>query len=94
MFDAEVRATDSPAAQLRAMSALLRRAARRIDPAADRLDGDDWVAFLDAGDPAVAFAPEAARVLRESLYRPDASTDDVAVLRPVARARFIEWMSR
>ena len=94
LFDAEVNAGDAPAVQLRAMSALLRRAARGIDPGADRLQGEAWADFLDAGKPAVVFGPDAARVLMEAMYRPDATAADADRVRAIARARFIEWMSR
>ena len=40
LFDEAVARGGTPAEQVAAMSELLRRAARRIDPAADRLEGD------------------------------------------------------
>ena len=48
IFDAALDAADTPSAQVAAMSELLRRAARRRDPAADRLHGEAWLEFLDA----------------------------------------------
>lgn len=48
IFDAALDAADTPSAQVAAMSELLRRAARRRDPAADRLQGEAWLEFLDA----------------------------------------------
>ena len=46
LFDEACR--DLPAsAQIAAMSELLRRAARKLDKHADRLQGEDWLRFLD-----------------------------------------------
>ena len=47
IFDQALAAADTPSAQVAAMSELLRRAARRRDPQADRLHGDAWLQFLD-----------------------------------------------
>jgi len=49
IFDQMLAAVDTPSAQVAAMSELLRRAGRRRDPAADRLQGDAWLEFLDGG---------------------------------------------
>ena len=49
IFDQMLAAADTPSAQVAAMSELLRRAGRRRDPAADRLQGDAWLEFLDGG---------------------------------------------
>lgn len=49
IFDQTLAAADTPSAQVAAMSELLRRAGRRRDPAADRLEGDAWLEFLDGG---------------------------------------------
>ncbi|HSR64326.1 MAG TPA: DUF4381 family protein, partial [Xanthomonadaceae bacterium] len=51
LFDAAVAAAATPVARVAAISELLRRAARRIDPAADKLLGDDWLRFLDRDAP-------------------------------------------
>ena len=50
IFDQMLAASDTPSAQVAAMSELLRRAGRRRDPAADRLQGDAWLEFLDGGN--------------------------------------------
>src|SRR3546814_5021776 len=47
LFDERLHAANTPVERVAAMSELLRRAARRRDPAADRLQGDAWLAFLD-----------------------------------------------
>ncbi|HEY0662688.1 MAG TPA: DUF4381 family protein [Lysobacter sp.] len=90
--DALARAEGSPA-QIAAMSELLRRAARRRDRDADRLQGDAWLAFLDAEGKQRAFSEGAGRLLLEGGFRRDADPRDVAALRELARARFLEWMA-
>lgn len=47
VFDEALARAPTPAAEVAAMSELLRRAARRRDPAADTLDGEAWLRFLD-----------------------------------------------
>ena len=92
MFDEAVAAASTPTARVAAMSELLRRAARRRDPAADALDGDDWLRFLDAGLPRPAFTEGAGALLRDGAFRPAADPDEVEALRELARARFLAWM--
>lgn len=94
LFDAAVANADTPVAQVAAMSELLRRAARRRDPGADRLQGEAWLAFLDAGARTRLFAGEAGRLLLEGGFRRDADATAVAELRRLARARYLEWMAR
>lgn len=91
LFDDAVGAATTPAARVAAISELLRRAARRRDPAADRLDGSEWLAFLDArGTP--LFEGEPGRLLLEGGYRRDVEATGVEQLRVAARRRFLEWM--
>lgn len=92
-FDATVQQADSPAAQVAAMSELLRRAARRHDDQADRYTGDAWLQFLDTGLKRPVFAGGAGRLLLEGAFRPDVDADSVASLRPLARQRYLSWMS-
>ncbi|MGN6512060.1 MAG: DUF4381 family protein, partial [Lysobacteraceae bacterium] len=69
LFDAAVAVAESPAAEVAALSDLLRRAARKLDPHADKLAGEDWLRFLEraAGAP---LPPGGAGLLREGAYRP------------------------
>lgn len=99
LFDSSVDAAGSPAGQVAAMSELLRRAARRQAADADRLQGEAWLAFLDAGagakPRAVAgsdFTRGPGRLLLDGGYRRDVTTADVQSLRPLARSRFLQWM--
>lgn len=87
VFDAAVVAADTPAGQVAAMSELLRRAARAIDPAADRLHGDAWLTFL-------GLAEGPGRLLLEGGYQREADPAQVDELRLLARARFLQFTAR
>lgn len=98
MFDRQVDAADSPARQVAAMSDLLRRAARRRDPQADRLSGEEWLRFLDP--PATKKVPSskdfsegAGRLLLDGAFRREVDAAHVDALRRIARQRFLQWMS-
>ena len=85
---------DLPAsAQIAAMSELLRRAARQVDKHADRLQGEDWLRFLD-GSKAKDFSTGAGRLLLEGGFRRDVADADLAATKYVARARFLELMAK
>lgn len=92
LFDTRLAQATSPSEAIAAMSELLRRAARRRDPDADKLLGDDWLRFLDAGLQAPVFSTGAGAILRDGGYRREVSRHDVDALRPAARARFLDWM--
>ena len=92
LFDDAVSQDASPAEQVAAMSELLRRAARRKDPHADRLQGDDWLRFLDDGLKQPVFSAGAGNVLLEGAYRRDVSAIEIDGLRSAVRNRFLEWM--
>ena len=92
LFDNTVAAADTPVDEVAAISSLLRRAARRRDPRADRLQGDAWLDFLDAGAGAPRFRGEVGALLRDGGFRPSADPGAVAALRVAARARFVDWM--
>jgi len=94
LFDTMVEHADAPSEKVAAMSELLRRAARRIDPAADKLVGDDWLDFLDHGLEQPVFAAGAGAVLRDGAYRRDISPLEVVALHSIVRARFLDWMAR
>ena len=89
LFDQALAEAASPAEELAAMSELLRRAARRRDPAADVLEGEAWLRLLDDGLPQPVFA---GSVLGDGAFRRDVPGAAVAALRPAARARFLQWM--
>lgn len=93
LFDTTVADAASPTARIAAMSELLRRAARTRDPAADRLQGDDWLAFLDQGLEGTGFSSGAGRALLDAAYRPDIGDIDIDALHALSRARFVSWMA-
>lgn len=78
-------------ARVAAISALLRRASRRVDTHADRLQGDEWLQFLD-GKSGHAFAQGAGRWLLDGAYRPDIDARALAELEALARIRFLQLM--
>lgn len=110
LFDDALGAAPTPTDEVAAMSELLRRAARRRDPAADRLHGEAWLQFLDgsaapagkrrgrkpASKPRAGshrFSQGAGRLLLDGGYRREVDADQVAALRAIARARFLDWMA-
>ena len=93
-FDETLARTASPPAQVAVMSELLRRAARRIDPRADRLQGEAWLAFLDAGMKPPAFLHGPGALLVDGAFRPAVDPAAVEALRVVARRRYLQWMRR
>ena len=92
LFDDACR--DLPAAaQVAAMSELLRRAARQVDKQADKLQGDDWLRFLD-GKNGRGFSNGPGRMLLEGGYRRDVEASQLAAVKQLARARFLELMAK
>jgi uncharacterized protein (TIGR03382 family) len=82
----------APAAQVAAMSELLRRAARRVDARADRLQDEDWLRLLD-GPKHKAFSEGAGRLLLEGGYRREVPPAEFAAAKALARDRFLEMMA-
>jgi HAMP domain-containing protein len=93
-FDNAVDSANSAPAQIAAMSELLRRAARRRNPNADKLRGSAWLEYLDAEDKRHPFTGGAGKLLLEGGFRRDADPEEVAGLRALTRERFIEWMAK
>ena len=92
LFEDTVDATDSPAQQVAAMSDLLRRAARRKNPLADRLQGEEWLRFLDQGMTPPCFEHGPGALLLEGAFRRDTDAGAAHALRSVARQRYLIWM--
>ncbi|MDR6839780.1 4-amino-4-deoxy-L-arabinose transferase-like glycosyltransferase [Pseudoxanthomonas sacheonensis] len=82
----------APAAQVAAISELLRRAARRVNAKADHLQNEDWLRLLD-GQKQKGFSEGAGRLLLEGGYRREVPADDFAAAKALARARFLELMA-
>ncbi len=91
LFD-ETGVASEPAARVAAISGLLRRASRRVDAQADRLQGEDWLRFLD-GETRKDFTAGAGRVLLDGGYRRDVDAHALTQLETVARERFLELMA-
>lgn len=91
LFDRQCPSALAPAAQVAAASELLRRAARRVDPAADRLRGDAWLTFLD-GLQGRDFSAGPGRLLDDGGYRRRVDPRQLEQLREIARARFVQLM--
>lgn len=82
----------APAAQVAAISELLRRAARRVNAQADHLQSEDWLRLLD-GQKQKAFSKGAGRLLLEGGYRREVPAAEFAAAKALARARFLELMA-
>lgn len=93
LFDDTLAGVDGASARIATMSELLRRAARRRDPKADRLTGDAWLRFLDAGQRVPVFSAGAGRTLLEGGFRRDVGAQEFDALRDVVRMRFVELMT-
>ena len=98
LFDEMVARAGTPAQSGAAMSELLRRAARRQDPHADRLQGAAWLAVLGKRlppDEAAALDPahDAGRLLLDGGFRADVREDDVVALQPLARKAYLSLMA-
>ena len=98
LFDDAVARAATPAQSVAAMSELLRRAARRHDPRADRLQGPAWLALLGERlppDEAAALDPAQGpgRLLLEGGFRADVDDADADALRPIARTAWLALMA-
>lgn len=102
-FDEAVAAAGTPAARVATVSELLRRAARRREAQADRLQGDAWLGFLDgaAGGPRATstddgvrgpFSDGPGRLLLDGGFRREVDETEVAALLPIARRRYRQLM--
>ena len=91
LFD-EACAQAVPAARIAAISGLLRRAARRIDKQADRLQGEAWLRFLD-GKQGHDFSAGQGRLLLEGGYQREVDEEAWKAVRDVAHKRFLELMA-
>lgn len=91
-FDAALVGLASPQEQVAQLSALLRRAARRVDPQADRLDGAEWLQFLDRGMTPPVFEQQFGLLLSEGIYQRNVDAAVADALRIAARRRFLSWM--
>lgn len=90
-FDRQLATAPDTAAELAAMSSLLRRAARWRSTEAAALAGEAWLRYLDGADPARPFSAGPGRLLDEGPYR--ARIDEpLDALRALVRRRFLALM--
>ncbi|RYZ71599.1 MAG: DUF4381 family protein [Lysobacteraceae bacterium] len=94
LFDEAVAAAGGAPERIAAMSELLRRASRRRDARADRLQGDDWLRFLDQGLETPVFLAGPGRLLAEGGFRREVDPAEYEALARIARQRFLDWMTR
>lgn len=92
LFDAEVDQAGSPVLQVAAIASLLRRAARRYQPGAERLQGPAWLAFLDENN-SRAFSDGDGALLLDGGYRPSVDAEAVQRLRVLARRRYLSLLT-
>lgn len=92
LFDEAVDRAVTPSQQIAAMSELLRRAARLRHANADRLEGDEWLGFLDEGMPRAVFSVGTGALLLDGGFREDVDQDQATALRALARERYLRWM--
>ncbi|WDS37549.1 DUF4381 domain-containing protein [Pseudoxanthomonas sp.] len=91
LFEQACTSALAPPAQVAAASELLRRAARRVDSAADRLQGDAWLRFLD-GKQGREFSEGVGQLLKDGGFRPRVDPGQLERLRELARGRFVQLM--
>jgi len=91
-FDRAVDAASNPSAALAAASELLRRAARLHDPAAVRMSGDAWLAYLDGTDGARPFSRGEGRALVDGMFDRIVNAAQAAAALRVARRRLHELL--
>ena len=92
LFDAEVDQAGSPVLQVAAIASLLRRAARRYQPGAERLQGPAWLAFLDENN-SRAFSDGDGALLLDGGYRPSVDAEAAQRLRVLARRRYLSLLT-
>ena len=95
---ADPRLRGDPVALFAALSLLLRRATRLLDPAAAALAGEAWLAFLDRQLPAARradapFSLGAGRLLAEAPWRPAGARDLAEADMPALLALVRAWLT-
>ncbi len=92
LFDTTLAEAPDAATRLAAISELLRRAARRHERDADRLQGEAWLRCLDKGVQPPRFSGHLGDLLLDGSFRPDPDHAEVDAVARAARLRFVEWM--
>lgn len=89
LFDQELQAAPTAAAELAAIAGLLRRAARLAQPGSEALHDQAWWQRIDPEDD---LSEPQRRLLAEGAYRPQVAADDVAEVRRWARERYLQLL--
>lgn len=92
LFQARLALAKTPAAEVAAMSELLRRAARRREPAAVAYAGDDWLRVVEGGRRGPHFEPDQQQLLLEGGFRRQVAADEAAALRAPVLRRYLQLM--
>ena len=89
LFDQELQAAPTAAAELAAIAGLLRRAARLAQPGSEALHDQAWWQRIDPEDD---LSEPQRRLLAEGAYRPQVAADDVAEVHRWARERYLQLL--
>lgn len=92
LFQAQLAAAKTPAAEVAAMSELLRRAVRRGQPAAVAYAGEAWLEVIEGGRRGPHFDEGQRRLLLEGGFRRDVAADEAAALRAPVLRRYLQLM--
>lgn len=92
LFQARLAAATTPAAEVAAMSELLRRAVRRREPAAVAYAGEDWLRVVEGGRRGPHFDEAQRRLLLEGGFRPQVAAHEAAALRAPVLRRYLQLM--
>ncbi len=92
IFQARLAQAKTPAAEVAAMSELLRRAARRREPAAVAYAGEDWLRVVEGGRRGPSLDPHQRQLLLEGGFRRQVAADEAAALRAPVLHRYLQLM--
>lgn len=92
LFHAQLAAARTPAAEVAAMSELLRRAARRSQPEAVAYAGEAWLKVVEGGRRGPHFDEDQRRLLLEGGFRRDVAAAEAAALRAPVLRRYLQLM--
>lgn len=92
LFQARLATAKTPAAEVAAMSELLRRAVRRGQPAAVAYAGEDWLKVIEGGRRGPHFDENQRRLLLEGGFRRQVAAEEAAALRAPVLRRYLQLM--
>ena len=92
LFDNGVSMATTSQKKIAMISELLRRAARRHDIHADRLQGDAWAQFLNHEKTVPKFSDSQINLLLNGSFQREVDEADIADILPHVRRKFLYWM--